>query len=237
MPGPMAARHSCGRVPKADGHGMQGIGDDAARRAAPAGVREADGAMHGIDEEDGETVRRRDAEQQVGGISDEGVAAGKGGRAVHTAPSRALPGLLERQRRYEAWPVASAPRGQNRARVQTARRLARTCFGIRGGRKREIEAVRGACIPQGKTVPKPGQGAQGFGMGKQADDCAGSRVPGHRYRLRRKAGISRSSLRGSGGDGRLRLRSGLLLSGRCGRRLGGTWSGSGRRARRSEPAA
>src|SRR5581483_8339911 len=45
-------------------HRLQRAQRDAARRAPPAGVRQADGAMERVEEADGKTVGDGDAEQQ-----------------------------------------------------------------------------------------------------------------------------------------------------------------------------
>src|SRR5581483_2103442 len=56
-------------------HRLQRARGDAPRRAAPAGVRQADGAVDGIEEEDGEAVRDSGAEQRARRVCHQRVAA------------------------------------------------------------------------------------------------------------------------------------------------------------------
>lgn len=161
-----------------DGHGVQRVGHDATGRAAPAGVRQPDGAVHGINEKDRQAVGCGNAEQQVGSVRDERVASGYCGGAFHTASSTFC----------LAYADDSSAVGHGRQRQRLGgkteacadRRPVRSdLIDIGGGGKREVETVGNVCVAQGKTVPKPGQGAQGFGMGERRAIGDVER-PGHR---------------------------------------------------------
>ena len=56
-------------------HLADGFDDDAGESASPAGVDDGDGALFGIDEEDGDAVGGLDGEEEAGAVGGGGVAA------------------------------------------------------------------------------------------------------------------------------------------------------------------
>ena len=77
-------------------HFADGFGDDALQSATPAGMNGGDGALFGVDEENGNAISGLDPEEKAGAVRGGGVAVAKfGGRGVEKMDDIGMD-LLER---------------------------------------------------------------------------------------------------------------------------------------------
>ena len=61
-------------------HLADGLDDDAGQSAAPTGVNGSDGALFGVNEEDGDAVGGLDGQEEAGAVGGGGVSLADGGR-------------------------------------------------------------------------------------------------------------------------------------------------------------